>query len=469
MYNNAPGSRDGKAPRTLGPDGGDFGVHFDVLATHSPYRWETSTNNHMSDTRRGNSHSPLPPQSATFRDTESVQASQQLLRELTQAAEAALEGMVSTRGHDHALRSLDKNSQPRSLPSRRKPHKRKREDDWDLTPSKTTKESPTAMKAVAVVVEKPASTGGEQVLEEYLRSAEEEATEQKFVVGPEAGMAGKEQKHREMSAKRKQKRLANRPKSDDLVSSENTIGAEAGQVEVGVHGSLTRLDDDDLNALMREESEKAETNSRDVQDQLHHPLDSDDDAPEEARTGAGHDHIGSAASKAAAFAAKDAAVRKAKRRDHEQRMKAQAEGSKKHGSGMRASQNGAGVDDHGGDRSAHRKGIAMKGTLPALLPDEILNAEPTSRAPALSTSIIRPARHSKKKLPLDTLDRPPKDLIRGTTKIRILQDDRMILPPKSSIRGRTIREKWLMGQRGPGPSSWVPRRKQSMGFVRKPM
>lgn len=104
--------------------------------------------------------------------------------------------------------------------------------------------------------------------------------------------------------------------------------------------------------------------------------------------------------------------------------------------------------------------------LPLLLPEEILGAQPEVHAPRLPVSRSKVAIGQKRKF-LDMESKPRKDIKRGDVTICFLQDNRSILPPKSSPLSQTLRECWLMGRRGFKGESGVPRRKVSGGFVRR--
>ena len=415
----------------------------------------------MLGNREDASISSLPLLCRTSQNTESGQASQQLLLELAQATE---EAMVSTRSHDHALQNVDTNPQPRSpLPSG-KPGKRKREDDGDATRNTDPNKKRTAEKAVAVVIEQRDSRRGQQELSEKLPEDLGEAKEAETARQLDPGAEG------EKGSQTEQKRLANRPKASDFISSEEPLEQKADGKEAGAQGTLTRFDDEDLDALIREAGAKSQNTIDDVHVKANPDADSDNDAPEEATTTAGHDRVTAAAAQAAEIAAKEEVVRKAKRIEHEQRMKAQSEGARKHASKRRTGLDSLKPDTGSKDGGYVQKESKLpKAPLPALLPDEILNAEPTIQAPAAHLTMTQPAKNTKKKLLLDMQDKPPKDLVRGDTKIRVLEEDRLLLPPKSSAKGQSIREKWLMGQRGPGPSAWVCRRKPLSSFARKSM
>lgn len=111
---------------------------------------------------------------------------------------------------------------------------------------------------------------------------------------------------------------------------------------------------------------------------------------------------------------------------------------------------------------------ARKPPLPDFLPDEILAAEPVHQLPnAVVASRGRQISTKSKLKMLDTLNRLPKDIKRGSVRIRVLEDDRGLLPPKASISSKRLREFWLTGRGESLERGTVPRRKLGGGFVRK--
>ncbi|KAJ5484116.1 hypothetical protein N7539_005912 [Penicillium diatomitis] len=94
---------------------------------------------------------------------------------------------------------------------------------------------------------------------------------------------------------------------------------------------------------------------------------------------------------------------------------------------------------------------ARRRALPALLPDDILNAEPVARPPtppADNFGFAIPRRSNKLRF-LEKSEKPPKDLQVGDVTIRVLdapatkQSSKPALPPKASKSGRGTREGWL--------------------------
>ncbi|EED15516.1 conserved hypothetical protein [Talaromyces stipitatus ATCC 10500] len=85
--------------------------------------------------------------------------------------------------------------------------------------------------------------------------------------------------------------------------------------------------------------------------------------------------------------------------------------------------------------------------LPALLPDEILNAEPVHRLPSpppeeqQKSNIRRQHKFFKE-------DKPAKDIRRGDVTIRVLETKKEMLPPKSSAIGKHVKASWQAGHRG---------------------
>ncbi|QGA19638.1 hypothetical protein EYB26_007327 [Talaromyces marneffei] len=106
--------------------------------------------------------------------------------------------------------------------------------------------------------------------------------------------------------------------------------------------------------------------------------------------------------------------------------------------------------------------------LPALLPDEILNAEPIHRLP--SPPPEEQQKTSTKQHKFFKEDRPAKDIRRGDVTIRVLENKKEMLPPKNSAVGRHVKAAWQAGQRGrngtaPGGLKRVGG--ASKGFVRR--
>lgn len=365
-----------------------------------------------------------PPYIAPVRDLASSSISRK-------KAQAHLLVMVSTRSHDRALRSGDSESQKRKPEQDEgsKPRAKRRRGTEEVVavvvenirprrPVQEAKQSPQDSPQLDRGADSPGGNSS-TLLEKQASQPETEAETGSFLHpsdtdasmeggSPPAGMASLKQPTKD-----------SRIESAGPISMENKLGAPAGGFD-GV--------------------EEREMDGEDI---------SDDDVPEEVTAAAGHDRVEAALQKAAERKAREEEARKAKRREHQQRMESQAK---------RPRQN-LGKD------SGKKPG--SKAPLPAVLPDEILNAEPTApTAPLAQSRVIAPPKANKKLL-LDKMEKAPKDLVRGQTIIRVSSDERAILPPKSSGKGKDLREKWLLGQRGTKPSMWVSRQTSSRGFVRR--
>lgn len=87
--------------------------------------------------------------------------------------------------------------------------------------------------------------------------------------------------------------------------------------------------------------------------------------------------------------------------------------------------------------------------LPALLPDEILNAAPAASPPTPAEEAGSGATKPSKLRFLDKMEKPPKDVNMGDVTIRVLDEPpsqkraKPSLPPKASKVGRNSRENWL--------------------------
>ena len=113
-------------------------------------------------------------------------------------------------------------------------------------------------------------------------------------------------------------------------------------------------------------------------------------------------------------------------------------------------------------------GPTARRPLPALLPDDILAADPVTRSltpPLDQKHAEKPKR--KKHIFVETAPKPPKDIKRGPVKIRVLEGGRQNLPPKASKESRNMKESWLVGRRGRNGAAVMERRKIGLGFTRR--
>lgn len=127
-------------------------------------------------------------------------------------------------------------------------------------------------------------------------------------------------------------------------------------------------------------------------------------------------------------------------------------------------------DDIVSESTATLQGSVVKESgrrvLPALLPDDILNAEPVYRLPSPPPEQQR--KDTRQHKFFKDVEKPAKDIHRGDVTIRVLEDKKNMLPPKSSKVGRNVKAGWMAGQRsrhapgrlkrvGGGPKSFVRR------------
>ncbi|MCJ1404299.1 hypothetical protein MMC11_007524 [Xylographa trunciseda] len=208
--------------------------------------------------------------------------------------------------------------------------------------------------------------------------------------------------------------------------------------------------------------------------QLESEDESEDDSPEVVTISAGLTQARTVAAEAAKAAETQSLARKQKRRARDVHLKEQAATSKKERSKRpkRPSQ----LDDttstlHDGTAANPKTSTAEgKNTskrtdpLPDFLPLEILAAKRVVYPPTpLRIATIANAR--KRKF-LDADPKPPKDLKRGSVTVRILEENKSSLPPRSSKLSKSLKESWLAGQRSRGDIA-SPRLKMGRGFVRK--
>lgn len=104
--------------------------------------------------------------------------------------------------------------------------------------------------------------------------------------------------------------------------------------------------------------------------------------------------------------------------------------------------------------------------VPALLPDSILLVEPADPISKSNPTPMNSPHTSHRFLSLIAV--PPKDLKQGSSTVRVLESNRVLLPPRSALSGKALRESWLSGRRSGGldRSGVVPRRKIGNGFLR---
>ncbi|MCJ1352016.1 MAG: hypothetical protein MMC33_002000 [Icmadophila ericetorum] len=103
--------------------------------------------------------------------------------------------------------------------------------------------------------------------------------------------------------------------------------------------------------------------------------------------------------------------------------------------------------------------------IPDYLPEELLAAEPMVRLPTPPPLIPMKIQTTKHKF-VEPKTKPPKDVKHGAVTIRVLENNKSILPPKSSQSSKSLRESWLTGNRGRNKNIASKRRKAGGGFLR---
>ncbi|KAL8910730.1 MAG: hypothetical protein Q9171_004023 [Xanthocarpia ochracea] len=204
---------------------------------------------------------------------------------------------------------------------------------------------------------------------------------------------------------------------------------------------------------------------------------SDDEAPEVVTKSSGQQEARSAAAEATKAAATQRAAEKQKRRERDMLLKSQAKGLKKESAQFTSrkapsdiSTEDGGVEQKGFPRldDTNWANWTSGDALPALLPDELLAAEPMARMPTppLRRDVVKATVNTRRRF-LDQASKPPKDIQRGSVRIRVLEDRRAMLPPKVSKDSKMLRESWLAGRLGSKGRVVMERRKISTGFVRR--
>ncbi|KAL2850590.1 U3 snoRNA associated-domain-containing protein [Aspergillus pseudoustus] len=203
---------------------------------------------------------------------------------------------------------------------------------------------------------------------------------------------------------------------------------------------------------------------------------SDDEAPETVDNSAQLAKIKSEAKKREQAKQLEEQLKKEKRRQFDEARKAQAKAS-----GKRKEAPGAGTpgEDMLSESSATLQGSYTQDarhptSLPALLPDDVLNAVPDVRPPTPppETQAIEQKKPTKLRF-LDKQEKGPKDVRMGDVAIHVLGGDSSkktgtALPPKASKTGRSARETWLKQARSTGHINGMRMVSSgSKGFVRK--
>ena len=377
--------------------------------------------------------------------------------------------MVSTRSHDHALQVVGTNSQNRQSTSENPFKKRKLSHDEYDEGRENRRRNTTTETAVAVVIDQPRQDGNTKILPERSRSnvqgRQSLLADRPITIRSDLGHSAD---FLPGSGKEMQPIPQQNPHSLKESSPGNWATEEKDKSQNQPVPSPNVAASLELEAHIQEERLSTNEEKISARDNAQDDKASDDEAPEEAITTAMQDKIGAAAAKAAELSMKEEAARKVRRREHNDRMRFQVQTTKR---GIPERE--PGLHQSAADNIKEGTGHTLIGRdykkqpLPAILPDEILSIESSIQHPAPPPIISQPQKNTRRKFFVERQDRPPKDLVRGNTKVRIIEPERTGLPPKSSTKGKEIREKWLLGQRGDRPGLWVPRMKQSSSFVRK--
>ncbi|KAJ5923918.1 hypothetical protein N7466_008105 [Penicillium verhagenii] len=197
--------------------------------------------------------------------------------------------------------------------------------------------------------------------------------------------------------------------------------------------------------------------------------DDDDDAPETIDNSAQLLQMKEKAKKQEQAKQLEEQLKKDKRRKLDERRKLQAKSKAKEAPPS---------DDLLSESTATLQGSntqdARRSALPALLPDDILNAEPVARALTPPTEeSFAPKKPTKLRF-LEKTEKAPKDVQVGDVTIRVLDAPSVkrkastSLAPKSSKAARNVKDAWLKGKRSVGHVNGLRRTAGgSTGFVRR--
>lgn len=202
-----------------------------------------------------------------------------------------------------------------------------------------------------------------------------------------------------------------------------------------------------------------------------------DESPEVVTKTSGLEKVRTAAAEATKAAEAQRAAGKQKRRERDRLLKLQAKSTKREAEQMDAQESMHAIPTRGDmeDSSSPPPSDSPNGfkwssrdALPTFLPDEILAAEPVIRFPTPSPErVVAKVPINKRQRFLEETSKRPKDIKKGSVRIRVLEEQRSSLPPKVSKMSQSIRESWLVGRRGAKGRATVERRKMGSGFVRR--
>ncbi|CAG8189824.1 unnamed protein product [Penicillium olsonii] len=195
--------------------------------------------------------------------------------------------------------------------------------------------------------------------------------------------------------------------------------------------------------------------------------DSDDDAPEAIDNSAQLSKMKEQAKKQEAARQLEEKAKREKRRKLDERRKQQAKAKE------------VPVDDMMSESTTTLQGEttqdARRAALPALLPDDILNAEPVIRPPTppLEDLFAMPKKSNKLRF-LDKTDKIPKDVNMGDVNIRVLdapssrKSSKPAPPPRVSKVGRNVKSSLLQKTRNTARSNGLQKKASGPGgFVRR--
>ncbi|KAJ5780173.1 U3 snoRNA associated [Penicillium paradoxum] len=292
-------------------------------------------------------------------------------------------------------------------------------------------------------------------------------------VAPEAATSGKRKAHSTSAGKTEDQQTKRRRRSDpkagtDEGATKHTSG-KLSQVngEKASAGKKIRFDSEEPESFEAQPEEVMETPAQDDEDED----DSDDDAPETIDNSAQLLKMKEQAKKQEAAKQLEEQQKRDKRRKLDERRKLQAQ------SNVKAKE--AASDDMQSESTATVQGIttqdARRAALPALLPDDILNAEFAIRPPTppAEDQFALPKKSNKLRF-LEKHDKLPKDINMGDVSIRVLdapsskKSSKPALPPKVSKAGRNLRSSMLQKARNTAQGNGL--RKKTGGpsaFVRR--
>jgi hypothetical protein len=172
-----------------------------------------------------------------------------------------------------------------------------------------------------------------------------------------------------------------------------------------------------------------------------HEEDEDEDSDDEAPEAISHSH---AAAETKAAQAEEA--RRLKQQEQEDREKRRRRDTQLKAQVKTSEKRQRKADDQDAASSKNKRSKYDLDNLPNLLPEELLATEAPERSPTPPPAFGKPMKLNGPGKARVKEDRGPVDVVHKGTKIRVLQKNNSVLPPKAKGESRSVRDQWLKGR-----------------------